>query len=1248
MLHLWALLWPSFLCHLSDSLPTDTFTFNEDDISMGMISPHISNTLDPAPAASHSTNHPPDFKTEFHPHSKHPTLYQSFEDFGQQIPKDMAPVSELWYPFALEGDYIFVMITVEAGLTSTQVDSLLMLFHHIKQGMTSITLINDAGLCTTLDRVALQLTPSQFSKFEITAPYKGEDVMFQVHACPLWDWALDHFQNLSLTPHFVWDAQCLFKHDGEKYECFYTEPWTGNHWWDIQGYPMVAHCANLLVHIRNGEQYSGGCIVPELVQEERKTSYVNFKDAVWHEVFFKLLKKVAKLSKVGYLYECYDKVLQWLFPIILILSADYEELCVMTLIQDRLWDLSKTYKMCTSEQHKVALAPYMDKKLNVFWSIEHSEPEQAASFEPLHSLHGGMGGKHMHKELKIAVSELGHNFKTKLEEQVSAFPHWQGLVHFNTVIHITFSDGNKMQDVTRQCFYTALNILMTESPPAGYQLLCMMHSYLQLDSLIGLDIQTKKTISMIENELIVFRDELKAYHACVHHLDEMGLKENWNFPKAHLWKHVTHDIQSKGAICNYSAWPNEKMHGPLKDAYQDHSNGKDIAGQILCVDHHQLAIKLIQVCIDAENEHTNLAASNDAGNNEDNGGKFEENMKLGAPQAFDRFHQKLETFLNTCLPTYGYPLNKWIQLQGTHTVHEYQYLKVKHVSVVDWVITTSHLRCSPNFRGQQWYDCTLIQLSETKITFVQLIFFFTCKIGAYGNSFQFALIQPLMAGTRSIIQGALLYPDPNHNAMVWVDQGVTAWLYGDDTVIQMMSKVTLHCAGVLNMPEDLTHALHNVSSDSSDSGQGSDHSNLDDNTPDLKELQELCRVMCELPPDASAPQLHVNCKRAVENNLNTALENNIAAQVKKYCFCYHYWVPKDIFPLMTPPPGYDLNDPTRWSTAKSKISGLKAELYFMLPNNLKLHITYDKFGHVFSNAVGAERPNILKPVKDNAQQLFAHLGLDTDLFVNENSRTLQGSNKAVKVLLKMHPGNVGTCYTPLSPLLFPKPDAPVARDLFKTQLLVNIIWVMIFGKGILAGKCRGGQQGCGQKLGISGTSAGLVAIPSTFAQYLLSSDHELTTIGEENSASAFAAPTWESDIFAQLNGPCQPTSPPCTPSPDLHFSPDSASNVSSPHYIPEVTNAPPAMDSVIISQSANSVTSTHSVDVTSLSLGGTHTPTLPSLSTHGRGLPAAGRPSSSRMANIPVLPPLAAPANTQMPPTKECCTTHASHKGKGK
>ncbi|KAI6095693.1 hypothetical protein F5141DRAFT_1012820, partial [Pisolithus sp. B1] len=73
----------------------------------------------------------------------------------------------------------------------------------------------------------------------------------------------------------------------------------------------------------------GGCVVgwlPIITKEEGKTRYTNYKCIIWHEVFHFILDKLAKLSKIGYKYECYDKITQWLFPLILILSIDYEEL----------------------------------------------------------------------------------------------------------------------------------------------------------------------------------------------------------------------------------------------------------------------------------------------------------------------------------------------------------------------------------------------------------------------------------------------------------------------------------------------------------------------------------------------------------------------------------------------------------------------------------------------------------------------------------------------------------------------------------------------------------------------------------------------------------------------------------------------------------------------------------------------------------------------------------------------------------
>ena len=69
---------------------------------------------------------------------------------------------------------------------------------------------------------------------QVTTQYKNEERTYNLYARSIWEWALDLLQNPQLAPHFVWDAQRLYKHDGEKYERFFGEPWTGDRWWDIQ------------------------------------------------------------------------------------------------------------------------------------------------------------------------------------------------------------------------------------------------------------------------------------------------------------------------------------------------------------------------------------------------------------------------------------------------------------------------------------------------------------------------------------------------------------------------------------------------------------------------------------------------------------------------------------------------------------------------------------------------------------------------------------------------------------------------------------------------------------------------------------------------------------------------------------------------------------------------------------------------------------------------------------------------------
>jgi hypothetical protein len=69
-------------------------------------------------------------------------------------------------------------------------------------------------------------------------PYKKEQWVFDVYARLIWDWALDLLDNPLLALHFIWDTQRVYKHNGTNFEWFFSEPWTADHWWDIQ----VGYC----------------------------------------------------------------------------------------------------------------------------------------------------------------------------------------------------------------------------------------------------------------------------------------------------------------------------------------------------------------------------------------------------------------------------------------------------------------------------------------------------------------------------------------------------------------------------------------------------------------------------------------------------------------------------------------------------------------------------------------------------------------------------------------------------------------------------------------------------------------------------------------------------------------------------------------------------------------------------------------------------------------------------------------------
>ncbi|KAJ8580971.1 hypothetical protein M405DRAFT_887350 [Rhizopogon salebrosus TDB-379] len=566
-------------------------------------------------------------------------------------------------------------------------------------------------------------------------------------------------------------------------------------------------------------------IVPEDSDEDGKLSYTNLKRVVWHESFLILLETIILISKTGFAHECYDGILRWLFPLILILSADYEEQCVMALIRGfgsdcpcpvclipkkQLTDHSTTYPMHTVEDAQAGLQLWSRDRAageaelkkqslrpvkNSFWKVQRSNPHHALAQDPLHAYHGGLWGRHMFVEIKAHLEALGRTAEKKLDDQFDAFPRWRNLNHFSHVTNVAYSDGNKFQDISKQILYAAQNVLTRRADEAGYALLKCIASYLHIDMYVSLDVHTERTIAAGEAEILVFQKLLDEY---IEALGDKSMK-NWNFPKAHSAKHVFTDIREKGAARNFSTRPNEGQHGPIKRAFTRQTNGKDIANQILRLDHMTLVSELIRSRVNYVDEQRRKDILSERGlETEDlDDRSFCGHIHLGAPQcltsleqlekenksnrAFGLFRKKLSTFLNYFLDAQNIPLPDGLQ--------EHRYLKVNYESVVDWKLTTDHLRCNLSFHGHERRDCALICTKDKdgndKNIFVQTLFMFKHTVGS--SILDLALVLPLdaplgpqrvvdrdlrltrlrarpMASSefiplQSIIRGALLVPD---------------------------------------------------------------------------------------------------------------------------------------------------------------------------------------------------------------------------------------------------------------------------------------------------------------------------------------------------------------------------------------------------------------------------------------------------------------------------------------------------------
>lgn len=105
-----------------------------------------------------------DFKTEYHPRSKQPTLFQTSDAFCMNRSSDPPCNPTPWHPFWCKGDFEFAKIALEASLNKEQIESLLNLISRVAKGKAQVTFWNKPELCKLCDWAAEALTPISTSK----------------------------------------------------------------------------------------------------------------------------------------------------------------------------------------------------------------------------------------------------------------------------------------------------------------------------------------------------------------------------------------------------------------------------------------------------------------------------------------------------------------------------------------------------------------------------------------------------------------------------------------------------------------------------------------------------------------------------------------------------------------------------------------------------------------------------------------------------------------------------------------------------------------------------------------------------------------------------------------------------------------------------------------------------------------------------------------------------------------------------
>ncbi|KAF8834494.1 hypothetical protein BDN67DRAFT_985283 [Paxillus ammoniavirescens] len=111
---------------------------------------------------------------------------------------------------------------------------------------------------------------------------------------------------------------------------------------------------------------------------------------------------------------------------------------------------------------------------------------------------------------------------------------------------------------------------------------------------------------------------------------------------------------------------------------------------------------------------------------------------------------------------------------------------------------------------------------------------------------------------------------------------------------------------------------------------------------ELNELKKKCNTLAARVP---------TCTQVRALKATGPVDSKITKAAKKYCILYHLWVPENLFLICLDLQLLDVDpqSPLHWSTAESQAAGNQAELYVMMPEELRKQMTiHSQFKSVVS------------------------------------------------------------------------------------------------------------------------------------------------------------------------------------------------------------------------------------------------------------------------------------------------------------